>query len=84
MRHAVSDRLVDQADHGRRDDDAGRRRPGRAVGDPGRYGWDGGDGTVWFNDPHRDLIALAFTQVTDFLFAGGRTEFTKPALRAAD
>lgn len=51
---------------------------------PGRYGWDGGYGTVWFNDPHRDLIAIAFTQVTDFLFAGGRTEFTELALRAAE
>ncbi len=28
---------------------------------PGRYGWDGGYGTVWFNDPHRGLIAIALT-----------------------
>jgi CubicO group peptidase (beta-lactamase class C family) len=41
----------------------------------GRYGWDGGYGTVWFNDPERDLIAIALTQVSDFLFAGGREEF---------
>src|SRR5207302_6022647 len=34
---------------------------------PGRYGWDGGYGTVWFSDPHRDLIAMALTQTTDFL-----------------
>lgn len=48
---------------------------GVAVDDDGRYGWDGGYGTVWFNDPERDLIAIAFTQVSDFLFTGGRAEF---------
>lgn len=51
---------------------------------PGRYGWDGGYGTVWFNDPHRDLIAIAMTQTSDFLFNGGRAEFTTLALQAAD
>jgi CubicO group peptidase (beta-lactamase class C family) len=51
---------------------------------PGRYGWDGGYGTVWFTDPHRDLIAIAFTQVSDFLFNGGRAEFTALAARTAD
>lgn len=50
---------------------------------PGRYGWAGGYGTVWFNDPHRDLIALALTQTTDFLFNGGRAEFTSLAVEAA-
>jgi CubicO group peptidase (beta-lactamase class C family) len=47
---------------------------------PGRYGWDGGYGTVWFTDPHRDLIAIALTQNSDFLFRGGRDEFTRLAL----
>jgi CubicO group peptidase (beta-lactamase class C family) len=51
---------------------------------PGRYGWDGGYGMVWFNDPHHDLIAIALTQTSDFLFNGGRAEFTKLALQAAD
>ncbi|MEN3308689.1 MAG: hypothetical protein V7603_4891 [Micromonosporaceae bacterium] len=51
---------------------------------PGRYGWDGGYGTVWVNDPHRDLIAIALTQTSDFLFRGGRVEFTTLALRAAE
>lgn len=51
---------------------------------PGRYGWDGGYGTVWFNDPHRDLTAIALTQNSDFLFNGGRAEFTDLALRSAD
>lgn len=50
---------------------------------PGRYGWDGGYGTVWFNDPHRELVAMALTQNSDFLFNGGREEFSKLALQAA-
>ncbi|MEV4756912.1 serine hydrolase domain-containing protein [Micromonospora sp. NPDC049559] len=50
---------------------------------PGRYGWDGGYGTAWFNDPHRDLTAIALSQTTDFLFNGARTEFTALALAAA-
>ncbi len=28
----------------------------------GTYGWDGGLGTSWFNDPKKDLIAILFTQ----------------------
>jgi len=48
---------------------------GMAVAEDGRYGWDGGYGTVWFNDRERDLIAIALTQVSDFLFAAGRNEF---------
>ena len=24
---------------------------------PGRYGWAGGYGTSWFNDPHRQIVA---------------------------
>jgi len=51
---------------------------------PGRYGWEGGYGTVWFNDPHRGLIAIALTQTSDFLFTGGRDEFIRLAGQAAD
>ena len=29
---------------------------------PGAYGWDGGFGTSWFNDPTRDLTAILLTQ----------------------
>jgi CubicO group peptidase (beta-lactamase class C family) len=29
---------------------------------PGRYGWDGGYGTSWANDPNTGLIGLMFTQ----------------------
>lgn len=49
---------------------------------PGRYGWDGGSGTTWCNDPHSERIVMAFTQTTDFLFNGGRAEFTRLALQA--
>lgn len=57
--------------------------PDEISATPGRYGWDGGYGTVWFNDPHRDLIAIALTQTSDFLWGGGRVEFSKLALDAA-
>ena len=52
------------------------------VSAPGRYGWSGGYGTTWFNDPHRGLVAIALTQVSDFLFNGGVTEFNRLAARA--
>jgi len=28
---------------------------------PGRYGWDGGYGTHWFNDPAQDLVGIIMT-----------------------
>jgi CubicO group peptidase (beta-lactamase class C family) len=46
---------------------------------PGRYGWDGGYGTSWFNDPNQDLVAIALTQTSDFLFNGGLAEFARLA-----
>jgi CubicO group peptidase (beta-lactamase class C family) len=49
------------------------------VSEPGRYGWEGGYGTSWFNDPHRDLIAIALTQTVDFLFNGASDEFQRLA-----
>jgi len=49
---------------------------------PGRYGWNGGYGTLWFNDPSRDLIAIAMTQVSDILFNGTTTEFAKLAMNS--
>jgi len=27
--------------------------------------------TAWFNDPHRGIVAIAMTQVSDFLWNGG-------------
>ena len=47
----------------------------------GRYGWSGGYGTDWFNDPHEGLIAIAMTQVSDFLWSGAMIEFAKLAYR---
>ena len=49
---------------------------------PGRYGWAGGSGTTWFNDPHRQLVAIALTQTDAFLFNGGLAEFDELAARA--
>ena len=47
---------------------------------PGRYGWNGGYGTYWFNDPTRRLVAIAMTQTTDVIFNGTTTEFAKLAI----
>jgi len=49
------------------------------ISGPGRYGWAGGYGTTWFNDPGERLIGIAMTQVSDFLWSGALTEFTKAA-----
>lgn len=43
---------------------------------PGRYGWSGGYGTDWFNDPYTGTIAIVMTQVSPFLWTGGLGEFT--------
>jgi CubicO group peptidase (beta-lactamase class C family) len=42
---------------------------------PGRYGWIGGFGTAWYNDPGRGLVATVMTQSADFLFSGALDEF---------
>jgi CubicO group peptidase (beta-lactamase class C family) len=49
---------------------------------PGRYGWAGGYGTTWFNDPDRQLAAIALTQTVGFLFNGGLAEFDELAASA--
>jgi CubicO group peptidase (beta-lactamase class C family) len=46
---------------------------------PGRYGWEGGYGSSWFNDPNRELVAIAMTQTSDFLFNGASAEFARLA-----
>jgi len=48
----------------------------------GRYGWNGGYGTYWFNEPTRGLVAIAMTQTSDVLFNGTMTEFAKLALNS--
>jgi hypothetical protein len=32
---------------------------------------------MWFNDPHRRIVAIAMTQVSDFLWNGGAGEFER-------
>jgi CubicO group peptidase (beta-lactamase class C family) len=49
---------------------------------PGRYGWNGGYGTFWCNDPSRGLVAIAMSQTSDILFNGTTTEFAKLAMRS--
>ena len=46
---------------------------------PGRYGWGGGYGTAWFNDPHKNLVAIALSQTTDFMWNGALVDFEKLA-----
>ena len=55
--------------------------PDEISATPGRYGWSGGYGTDWFTDPHEGLIAIALTQVSDFLWSGALTEFARLAYR---
>jgi CubicO group peptidase (beta-lactamase class C family) len=50
---------------------------------PGRYGWEGGYGTTWFNYPSQSLTAIALTQTADFLFNGGAAEFQMLAANSA-
>jgi CubicO group peptidase (beta-lactamase class C family) len=44
---------------------------------PGRYGWSGGYGTAWFNDPHLGVTAMLLTQTSDVLWNGTLDEFEK-------
>jgi CubicO group peptidase (beta-lactamase class C family) len=57
-------------------------QPDEVSAVPGRYGWAGGYGTCWFNDPHRNLVTIAMTQTADFLFNGSTDEFSKLAAAA--
>jgi CubicO group peptidase (beta-lactamase class C family) len=56
--------------------------PDEVSARPGRYGWNGGYGTFWFNDPNRGLVAIAMTQVSAILFNGTTTEFAKLAINS--
>jgi CubicO group peptidase (beta-lactamase class C family) len=46
---------------------------------PGLYGWSGGYGTTWFNDPGRRFVAILLTQVSDVLWGGAVEEFRRLA-----
>ena len=50
-------------------------KPDAVSSTPGRYGWDGGFGTSWINDPTRRLVAIVMTQSPHFLFDGPLDEF---------
>jgi CubicO group peptidase (beta-lactamase class C family) len=56
--------------------------PDEVSSTPGHYGWSGGYGTTWFNDPHRRLVAIGLTQTDGFLW-NGLSEFQALASRAA-
>src|SRR5215467_12758959 len=56
--------------------------PDEVSPEPGRYGWAGGYGTTWFNDPHRRLTAIVLTQHVGFLWSGGLPEFEQLAARS--
>jgi CubicO group peptidase (beta-lactamase class C family) len=49
--------------------------PDAVSATPGRYGWEGGFGTSWTNDPNRGLVAIVMTQSSDFLFSGALDQF---------
>jgi CubicO group peptidase (beta-lactamase class C family) len=48
---------------------------------PGRYGWSGGYGTSWCNDPATGRTLVILSQVSDVLWNGTLTEFNQLALR---
>ncbi|MEU4238164.1 serine hydrolase domain-containing protein [Actinoplanes sp. NPDC026619] len=52
------------------------------VSGPGRYGWSGGYGTDWFNDPAEGLTVILLSQVTDLLWNGALQEFSRLAYAA--
>ena len=56
--------------------------PDEVSAEPGRYGWNGGYGTFWLNDPTRGLVAIAMSQTSDVLFNGTATEFAKLAINS--
>ncbi|MBV9580243.1 MAG: beta-lactamase family protein [Chloroflexi bacterium] len=49
--------------------------PGDAWPVQGRYGWAGGYGTDWFNDPHRGIVAILLSQTSDVMWNGMLGEF---------
>ncbi|MEY9929586.1 CubicO group peptidase (beta-lactamase class C family) [Catenulispora sp. GP43] len=56
---------------------------GMSVTAEGRYGWDGGWGTSWCNDPDLGLCSIFLSQTTDVIFNGTTAEFDALARQAA-
>jgi CubicO group peptidase (beta-lactamase class C family) len=59
-------------------------RPDEVSAVPGRYGWEGGSGTSWFNHPGPGVTAILLSQTSDALFNGTLTEFGAAALASGD
>ncbi len=59
-------------------------RPDAVSATPGRYGWNGGYGTSWFNDPQRGIAGVMLTQSVDFLFAPQQQDFWQKLFAAAE
>jgi CubicO group peptidase (beta-lactamase class C family) len=59
-------------------------RPDEVSATPRRYGWEGGSGTSWFNDPHSGVTAILMSQTSDVLFNGTLNEFGRLAIEAAE
>ncbi|MET3429010.1 CubicO group peptidase (beta-lactamase class C family) [Actinoplanes tereljensis] len=55
---------------------------GMCVTATGRYGWSGGFGTDWFNDPAEGLTVILLSQVSDLLWNGALQEFSGLAYAA--
>lgn len=53
---------------------------GMAVDADGGYGWDGGYGTTWSNDPATGTVRVLLTQVSDVLFDGTVQRFNQLAV----
>lgn len=59
-------------------------RPDDISAVPGRYGWSGGLGTDWFNDPATGVIGMLFTQrVFGPVFTDAIARFQRLAIAAA-
>jgi CubicO group peptidase (beta-lactamase class C family) len=52
---------------------------------PGRYGWDGGLGTTWANDPKTGLIGILLTQSVGYYVTSNQfTDFWNGAYAALE
>ena len=59
--------------------------PGGAGTGPKGYGWNGGFGTAWVNDPAEDLVAILCTQVLAAPGSSGvESDFWSATYRALD
>ncbi|HVA15290.1 MAG TPA: hypothetical protein VNF99_18720 [Stellaceae bacterium] len=63
----------------------GCHRTRRARDDASSYGWNGGFGTSWANDPAEDMIAILMTQCARYpAFSPVHLDFWSSAHQAID